>query len=211
MQINHRTAFPRREDRPAGRAGGHTGALLPAAREPLPSPPAPVARLLESGIQERRFLFPDNGTVRITETWQPPSEVADGVAGLAMQHLSELEAALQPAERGVLLARILALLSHFRAEPNPPQVEQMIADDWAEDLGEFPIWAVEQACRQWRRTRKWRPQICEMVALCREAVAEPETRRQRLRALLQRAAAKRNPMLHRVEELTQGTFRRVPV
>ena len=161
MQPDHHTSFPRREDRPAGRAGGREAALRSSVREPLPPPPAPVARLLESGIQERRFLFPDNGTVRIVETWQPPSEMEDGVAGLAMQHLSELEAALRPAERGVLLARILALLSHFRAEPNPPQVEQMIADDWAEDLGEFPIWAVEQACRQWRRTRKWRPQICE--------------------------------------------------
>jgi len=210
VQPDHHTSFPRREDRPAGRAGGREAALRSSVREPLPPPPAPVARLLESGIQERRFLFPDNGTVRIVETWQPPSEMEDGVAGLAMQHLSELEAALRPAERGVLLARILALLSHFRAEPNPPQVEQMIADDWAEDLGEFPIWAVEQACRQWRRTRKWRPQICEMVALCQEAVTEPETRRQRLQALLHRTAARQNPMLRRMEELAQGTFRRVP-
>ena len=192
MQINPRTSHPRREDRPSSMAGRRDAASL-VAREPLPPPPTPVARLLERGIQERRFLFPDNGTVRIMETWQPPSEVEDGLA-----------------ERGVLLARILALLSHFRAEPNPPQVEQMIADDWAEDLGEFPIWAVEEACRQWRRTRKWRPQICEMVALCREAVSEPETRRQRLQALLYRAETRRNPMLRRMEDLTQRTFRRVP-
>ena len=71
-----------------GRTGGRDTSLLPATREPLPSPPAAVARLLESGIRERRFLFPDNGTVRITETWQPPSEMEDGVAGLAMQHLA---------------------------------------------------------------------------------------------------------------------------
>ncbi|MFK4046995.1 hypothetical protein WDZ11_20670 (plasmid) [Roseomonas mucosa] len=209
MQINPRTSHPRREDRPSSMAGRRDAASL-VAREPLPPPPTPVARLLERGIQERRFLFPDNGTVRIMETWQPPSEVEDGLADLAAQHLSELEIALRPAERGVLLARILALLSHFRAEPNPPQVEQMIADDWAEDLGEFPIWAVEEACRQWRRTRKWRPQICEMVALCREAVSEPETRRQRLQALLYRAETRRNPMLRRMEDLTQRTFRRVP-
>lgn len=210
MQINPRTSSSRRDGRPTGIAEGRDAMSLSAGRGPLPPPPAPVARLLESGIQERRFLFPDNGAVRIVETWQPPPDVADGVAELAAQHLSELEAALRPAERGVLLARILALLSHFRAEPNPPQVEQMIADDWAEDLGEFPIWAVEQACRQWRRTRKWRPQICEMVALCREAVSEPETRRQRLQALLHRAEMKRNPMLRRVQDLAHGTFRRVP-
>jgi len=59
----------------------------------------------------------------------------------------------------------------------------MVASDWAEDLGEYPQWAVDQAVRVWRRTKKWRPTIMEMRALCDEAVANERGLAERLRQI----------------------------
>jgi hypothetical protein len=180
-------------------------------RAMLPPVPPEVVRVLESGILGRRFLFPEVGEARVVEDWQvpslPPGPAFDGVA----HYLAALEAALMPADRGLLLARILALLSHFRTEANPPQVEQMIADDWAEDLGIFPIWVVEEACRSWRRTKRWRPQICEMLALCTSSIGDAFVRRDRLRAVIMAAEACRNPLTARMQELAGSAFRRIPV
>lgn len=180
------------------------------ARHAIPEAPELVARVIEAGVEERRLLFPEAGGSRVVERWRPVAirrqEVLDEVRG----HLAELEDALAPAERGPLLARVLALLSHYRADANPAQVEQMMADDWAEDLGEFPMWAVEDACRTWRRTRKWRPQICEMLALCRAAVGGAAERRDRLRALVEASEAARNPLAERMRAVAAGTFVRIP-
>lgn len=73
---------------------------------------------------------------------------------------------LAPAGRADLLARILALLSHYRSDAHAPQVEQIIASDWAEDLGQYPLWAINAAARTWRREQKFKPQIAEMRTLC---------------------------------------------
>lgn len=70
---------------------------------------------------------------------------------------------------------------HPHTTPLDPAVERMVASDWAEDLGEYPQWAVDQAVRVWRRTKKWRPTIMEMRVLCDEAVATERTLAERLR------------------------------
>ena len=142
-----------------------------------------------------RLLFPEGG-YRVEETWDPPLADERGLA-LARRSLADVEAAMEPAERGVLLARVLALLSHYRAEANHRGVEMMIADDWAEDLGEFPLWAVEEAARSWRRSKKFRPQICEIRELCEAAASKAITVRDRLR----RVVASNSPPDRRVEAL----------
>ena len=167
----------------------------------IPSPPPKVAALLEVGVRERRLFFPSDGGTRVVEEWAVPPITGREIAGEICAHLAEVEAILAPADRGTLLARILALLSHFRAEPNPPQIEQMMADDWAEDLAPYPMWAVDEAARQWRRTRKWRPQICELIALCSQLVGEAELRRQRLRAMAEATEQSLNPFAARTREL----------
>lgn len=184
--------------------------MVPAGGKPaILAPPPLVAKVIEDGVVERRMLFPEAGGTRVVERWNPPT-LQDGRALEAVRdHLSHLEAVLEPADRGALLARILALLSHFRAEANPPQVEQMMADDWAEDLGAYPIWAVEEACRRWRRTRKWRPQICEMLALCAEAVGSASERRDRLRSIVGASEAARNPLTERMRGVAARTFHRI--
>jgi hypothetical protein len=169
-----------------------------------------VVRAIDAGMVERRLLFPEGGGIKVAERWEAIPIQSDQMLAEVRLHLGELEEVLAPADRGALLARVLALLSHFRAEANPPQIEQAMADDWAEDLAEFPMWAVEEACRSWRRTRKWRPQICEILALCRESVGEATARRDRLRALVVASDTARNPMADRVRKLARSTFRNMP-
>lgn len=126
------------------------------------------------------------------------------------RRLLALDEALQPAHRGALLARILALLSHYRMDPHPPEVEQRLADDWAEDLGCYPLWAVEAAARAWRRTRRFKPQPAEMVALCEDACAVLRQERERLRQLTRAERSGLNPLSRDVAALARGLLRPIP-
>lgn len=134
--------------------------------------PVPLRTVLASGRVERRPRFGDRGFDGVTEDWSPPDGVTAQHALMARRALDELTGSiLAPATPDHLLARILALLSHYPAKGTAPEVEHLVALDWAEDLGEFPAWAVDAAARTWRRTQKWRPSIAEMRALCEEACA----------------------------------------
>jgi hypothetical protein len=146
--------------------------------------PEPLQAALAQGRATRRSLFSDAGFQDVEEDWSPPVAVTPAQAGLARRALENLRReVLAPAPPERLLARVLALLSHFPMKGLSAEVEQMVALDWAEDLGEFPIWAVDQAARVWRRTRKWRPSIAEMRDLCRDACREERRLADRLRLL----------------------------
>ncbi|MBK3733164.1 hypothetical protein GAY29_08570 [Azospirillum brasilense] len=151
--------------------------------------PTPLRDVLASGRLERRPRFGDRGFDGVTEEWSPPDGVTDQQALMARRALDELTGSiLAPASPDHLLARILALLSHYPAKGTAPEVEHLVALDWAEDLGEFPAWAVDAAARTWRRTQKWRPSIAEMRALCEEACA-PEWALARRLSVIAAAAA----------------------
>ncbi len=146
--------------------------------------PEPLQTALAQGSVTRRSLFSDAGFQDVAEEWSPPVGVTPVQAGLARRALENLRReVLAPAPPERLLARVLALLSHFPMKGLAAEVEQMVALDWAEDLGEFPIWAVDQAARTWRRTRKWRPSIAEMRDLCRDACREERRLAERLQLL----------------------------
>lgn len=146
--------------------------------------PEPLQTALAQGSVIRRSLFSETGFQDVAEEWSPPTAVTPAQAGLARRALENLRReVLAPAPPERLLARVLALLSHFPMKGLSAEVEQMVALDWAEDLGEFPIWAVDQAARTWRRTRKWRPSIAEMRDLCRDACRDERRLAERLRLL----------------------------
>lgn len=146
--------------------------------------PQPLRAVLDGGRVERHSRFSDDGFAGLAEIWTPPDSVTARHAALARQALEELEAdILAPATPNHLLGRILALLSHYPAKATSPEVEQLLAMDWADDLGEFPAWAIDQAARSWRRSRKWRPSIAEMRALCEDACASERALADRLRAV----------------------------
>lgn len=147
--------------------------------------PEPLRKILDAGRLEHRPRFGDHGFDGLTETWSPPAIITAWQAAMAQRMLTDLEVSvLAPAEPDRLLGRLLALLSHYPAKGLTPDVEQLVAMDWVEDLGEFPGWAIDQAARNWRRTKKWRPSIAEMRALCEEACAKERQLAECLRKVL---------------------------
>lgn len=170
--------------------------------------PEMLQNLLAQGETIRRSRFDDGGFVDVREEWRPPARIPTAAAALARQTLEALRRGpLAPASPNHLLARILALLSHYPAKAMTAEVEQMIALDWAEDLGEFPAWAVDHAARVWRRSRKWRPSIAEMRALCLEACAAERRLAERLAALA--AAGETQPAANRRGVPVMGALRRM--
>ena len=186
----------------AARSAATSAAVMPLP-EPLPLPfdpampsaerrrllvaafPDPVREILDAGRVEHRPRFGDNGFDGLTETWSPPATVSARQVAMAQRVLADLEGSvLAPVEPDRLLGRVLALLSHYPAKGLTPDVEQLVAMDWVEDLGEFPGWAIDQAARSWRRTKKWRPSIAEMRALCEEACATERRLAECLRKVL---------------------------
>lgn len=181
-------------------------ALAPAQLRPCPV----ALAILERGITDRRFLFPEAGPARRVERWSPPLLNGATEAEAVARRLHALDGVLQPASRGALLARVLALLSHYRIDAHPPEVEQRLADDWAEDLGTYPLWAVEGAAREWRRTRRFKPQPAELVTLCEEACSVLRQERERLRQVMQGDDAERNPLSRQVARLAHNLLQPMP-
>lgn len=172
------------------------------SRNSLPAIPAEVARLLQRGVRDRRMLFPQHGPPVMEERWEPVLPEDEHEERAAARYLATLNAALEPADRGALLSRILVLLSHYPARENPEQVEFGIAADWAEDLGSYPLWAIEAAAKAWRRCQRFRPQICEMISLCEEAAGELMRLRDRLRQVMESTCrAKTRPEIAEVVSL----------
>jgi hypothetical protein len=135
-------------------------------------------------------LFTEDGAwTGSREEWRPPPVRPGDVPDLRCQ-AALLDEVLAPAPRDALLKRVLVLLAHYRADPLPPDIEAAIAEDWADDLGEFPLWAVEEACRRWRRDARkgrFRPYTSDIRALCESIVEREATMRRRVDMLLDRA------------------------
>ena len=174
------------------------------------APPEEIRLLIRSGVVSSRLVFPENGPPREVVVWRAPVVRDRALVERVRVHLTEVEACLEPTDRGALLARILALLSHYRVEPQPQQIEMMMANDWAEDLGDYPGWAIDAAARRWRRTKKFKPQICEMIALCEEACGESRVHRGRLRAILDATYRQAYPIGTQIGDLAAGILSRMP-
>jgi len=57
-------------------------------------------------------------------------------------------------------------LSHFGTTDEPIAVRKAIARDWVEDLSEFSPRQIDDACREWRRTKPMRPAISDIRSMC---------------------------------------------
>ena len=172
--------------------------MLPS---PLPYPAAeptkaaadqalvPVSDRVAALLQPTRTVprYGDHGYDGDIEQWEPREISAADVPALRRQ-LVQVSAAMAPADPGVLLARVLALLSHYRDHnPLPPQVEAAIAEDWADDLGEWPAWVVAAACRAWRQhptKYRFKPLPGDIRLLCIEIAGKLPVVKQRLERLL---------------------------
>jgi hypothetical protein len=167
-----------------------------AAIDPATMPPATsaVTRLLKEGVQSTRLLFPENRPTRGVETWLPPRVTDLRMLEEVRDRLRNLTIALDPAPPGDLLSRIMVLLAHYRVPEHSKATEYGTALDWADDLADYPMWAIEDAARKWRRTKKFRPQICEMIELCEDACGKLKTERRRLVSVIDASELASNPV-----------------
>lgn len=65
-----------------------------------------------------------------------------------------------------IAAQIGRLLSHYWTADEPVALRQAQAEDWLDDLSEFPPEIVAAACRQWRRNETRRLLPAELRRLC---------------------------------------------
>jgi hypothetical protein len=177
-----------------------------AAIDPATMPPATpaVTKLLKGGVRSTRLLFPENGPAREVETWLPPHVTDLRILVEVRNRLRNLAIALDPAPPGDLLSRIMVLLAHYRVAEHSKATEYGIALDWADDLAEYPLWAIEDAARKWRRTKKFRPQICEMIELCKDACGKLQTERRRLESVIDVSELASNPVRREVIALARS-------
>ena len=172
---------------------------------------ADLRQAIDRGVKERRMVFPEGREARVVEIWNPvklPREVIEECD----EHVAALRNILEPAKPKVVLARILTLLSHYGGDAKSPEVEQAMARDWADDVGEYPSWALDAAARRWRRTQKFRPRISEIRGFCEEIVDPHRRILARLTACRTATpnSAEAEVMSRRVAEISHGLFQRVP-
>ena len=86
----------------------------------------------------------------------------------------------QQANSAALIGRLLA---HYWTTNEPQEVRRAIAEDWLEDLDEFPAGVVEAACREWRRAQTRRPTPADIRTLC---IAEQQAEREHQLAIADR-------------------------
>ncbi len=163
---------------------------------------ATVRQALAAGVVASRMIFPENGPVRTVETWRARPVEDLRILRQVRLRLEFVERAMEPGERPEVLGRIEALLAHYRVEPHPPHIQARIADDWYDDLREYPMWAVVEAAKKWRRTKKFKPQPSEIIELCEEACADLRTERSRLCATVEASLAA-NPLVEQISEITR--------
>ena len=166
---------------------------LPCSGEPTKAAAnqalVPVTDRVAALLQPTRTVprYGDHGYEGDTEIWEPREVTAADVPALRRQ-MAMVNAAMAPADPGAILARVLALLSHYRDRvPLPTQVEAAIAEDWADDLGEFPAHVVAEAARRWRRhptKYRFKPLPGDIRALCIEISGRLPVIKQRLERLL---------------------------
>lgn len=140
----------------------------------------------------------DHGFEGLTEIWEP-RQVSPADIPILLRQLDQLQDALQPADGGACLARIFGLLAHYRQTELPPEVDRCVANDFLEDLGEYPLCVIETACRSWRRDParfKYRPLPGDLRKLCAEMTERVTTTANRIKKLLAIAERQQPPAGH---------------
>jgi hypothetical protein len=165
MQDGDRSNLPAVE-MPTERRGAALTPLLPPA----------LRRVLAFAIEAQAVAVEAGGGVRIVERpdWTPPS-LDDETRGSAESWRRRLDRHLVPADPerlGFAVGRLLAHRWRGRAEELSEGAQQAILTDWIDDLGEFPLWAVDEAMRTYRRTEEWAPTIAAIRRLCEAEVSE---------------------------------------
>lgn len=188
--------------------------LTPAVSRPtMPSLPASVQPLM-TGRPDRSRFSDDGEYLGTVEDWRPPATLPVAVLEDCRAALAVYERALVPMEPHALSGRVASMLKHYfqpavasNAE-HAVQLQRMVAHDWHEALGEFPDWAVQEACRRWIKREEKRPTPAGIRAECQRLCAEQLKTRDRLRMIVEASAPSRErpanvvqlPNLRRVQD-----------
>lgn len=108
---------------------------------------------------------------RITTSWPDLLKLpiqTDGERDEIVQAIHDLQT---PPERAWVMARVAALLSQYYAADVPQSIVKMMAEDWAEAIGDYPQWCITKAVRWWKSAdnpeRKRRPLEGDIEAICK--------------------------------------------
>lgn len=88
---------------------------------------------------------------------------------------------LEPGPQDEISALLTRLRAHYFVSAMSKALAKAIADDWADDLGRYPLWAVKAACDRYRRGEPVRtPKPANIIAFAEEEI---EGERQQLREI----------------------------
>lgn len=79
--------------------------------------------------------------------------------------LRTCQALSTPANREWIAGRVATLLSHFYVSSMGASEMRAIAEDWIAALGEFPNWAIQEACAEYLATETRKPTIAAIRQL----------------------------------------------
>lgn len=72
------------------------------------------------------------------------------------------------------MARVASLLDPYFEKDTPQAIREMQARDWADELAEYPQWAIDAAVKWWisadNKDRRKRPMAGDIAARCRVEV-----------------------------------------
>ena len=115
--------------------------------------------------------------------WTPPARVPPDAARDLVRRIIRREEALRPATEREIAVALGRLAIHFWHPDQPEEIHRLAFEDWLEDLAEYPLVALNEAAREWRRAHPWAPRISEMRASCDAAINRRRTELLRLRFL----------------------------
>lgn len=150
------------------------------------------------------------GTVE--KPWRP-SPLPLSELSAAQQALAAFDEYLRPQDwedNGRAMRAIAALLSYYRQPDRAPDLEASVAEQWGEDVEDYPLWTVQEACRIWRREPANRrgPHPGEFRAICEGLVGKARQQRDRLRRCLEMPPLLSAPIPLTAEERTALEERR---
>lgn len=111
-------------------------------------------------LRQAEPISPDQAD-RITASWQVSLRSPIATDDQCDEVADALSVVNSQARPSWVMARVAALLSQYYAADVPQAAVSMMAEDWLEELREYPEWAITKAVRWWKSEanpdRKKRP------------------------------------------------------
>ena len=80
---------------------------------------------------------------------------------------------LEPGPRHEISGLLTKLRAHYFVPDLPDDLGAAIANDWADDFGSYPLWAVKEACDRYRRSEGTRaPRPADIITFCEGALED---------------------------------------